>query len=194
MKTKRTLVIIIVPMFSLSVMLTGCNSTNSQIISRMYVSSSACMADGVYTHYFCRTQFNQARSWHNNHAPKYSNLEECERIYGRENCESNQQGTSVVYRPSFRGYSLGSNNETAYSEPIYGSNNSGYRAADGSYLGKTTGREPLTTPKSSTTTSRGIKTKPRGIAVKRSFGFGGIRGSGSVRGAGSGRGGKGSGS
>lgn len=106
--------------------LTGCEE--EKVETHAYESVAECSAGGVYTAEFCEENFEEAVALHRSLAPRYEDIEDCEKDFGEGRCEAdpqvvvNNDGGSNSFLPFMLGYMM-ANNTTAgasySSSPVY---------------------------------------------------------------------------
>ena len=132
----------------LAAVMSGCSDSEPTMQTHAYKTVDDCISGGVYTENYCRNGYQDALKAHEDKAPRYQSLQDCEEDYGVGQCgtrettevhvHNNQSGGSS-FMPFFFGYMMGggfdSNRGTTinnyHSTPVYSNNNGSYKTLSG---------------------------------------------------------------
>ena len=109
---KKALLAVICASFSLG--LTGCNQGKAEVeipdATVNFVNSQSCI-DAGYEAKGCETGYRVAMAQYFNEAPKYGLQIECEKDWGKTNCQQLIKNKDIIFMPTMAGYSLSSSVE-----------------------------------------------------------------------------------
>jgi uncharacterized protein YgiB involved in biofilm formation len=157
--------------------LAGCEEERSAVI---YPSVEACVQAGVLTAEVCRSEFAAALTNHQQTAPRFPTLTDCEQDFGNGMCQPTNPGTGNVFIPAMAGFMVasmlrdreididihsGGSRGSYYSQPLYRTR------TDGVGQWRTSGNDVITgTGKTRVASSTSVP-QSRAVTMSRS-GFG----------------------
>jgi uncharacterized protein YgiB involved in biofilm formation len=161
---KRSRHIALLGMGVSTLVLTACGSDNKvDIATSTYSSVADCVSAKVLTEAQCNRAFEVAVDVHDETAPRFETLKQCEEVAGENKCErgpsqSSSTSTNPTYRPSFVSFIVPHIGPSAGVQPLYPQRN-------------TVGLAPATTIAQKASTL-GFKTHaPKAVTLSRN-GFG----------------------
>ncbi len=162
---------------AISMLSTGCSPSTTE--ASLYKDAESCVAAGNDFNQ-CQNQFEQAEIVHQQTAPKFSKLEECEAEYGKGYCGEQQSsgGGGSTFMPMMMGYMMGSmlssNSSAVQAQPLYNDRkSSGFVTGTGANVGKSYGNAVVPTAIAGKAPTVASAMSPSKAAAAARGGFGG---------------------
>lgn len=176
---KRSRQIALVAMGAASLSLAACEEEKAA--TQVFETVEQCAVSGQFTESQCVADFAAAAEMHEEVAPKYTSIADCEADFGAGQCQVSetysQSGGGGVFLPLMAGYLMGNmlagGQRSAATQPLYrsGDDRKGFRTGQNVRVGDKIG--PNTAPKSAVSSARpNLSPVPRGGfgASARAFG------------------------